>query len=352
MIRFLAFASLLLCAVLAAGCGQSDKQASATDDETLHVGMVFDVGGRGDKSFNDLAYAAMERARREIGIEFELYEPTNPGDQETGLRLLASKPEIDLIVGVGFIFTDIITQVAKQYPDKKFACVDYTVTPGQPIPQNLVALKWREEEGAYLVGALAALTSKTGRIGFVGGMETPLIQRFEKGYRNGALAARPDVRVSVKYAGLTPQAFANPTKGKELALDMYSFDTDVIFHASGSTGLGVFEAARDQKKLAIGVDADQYDAAPGHVLTSMLKSVDAAVFDVIKAVRLKRFEGGKAIVAGVRHAGATTENGVDYVYDERNKALIPDDVRAKVEAFREQLLQGKIDPLKDAASGS
>lgn len=300
----------------------------------MQVGLVFDVGGRGDKSFNDAAYAGLEAAEHELGIRFTTLETSEGADREAQLRQLAAGPA-QLVIGVGFLFTDDIRSLAAEFPDKKFACVDYTVNPGDTLPPNLVALKFKEEEGSYLVGALAALVSKTGKIGFVGGMSIPLIKKFEAGYVAGARAANPRVEVLVKYAGNTGNAFKDPTKGKELALAEYHAGADVIFHASGSTGLGVFEAARALKKLAIGVDSDQHDEAPGFILTSMVKRVDIAVLETIRAVHEGRFEGG------VRTFGLA-DDGVKWVYDDRNKALVPDAVKARVDTLRAQLVRGDI----------
>jgi basic membrane protein A len=216
-----------------------------------------------------------------------------------------------------------------------FACVDYTVTLGESLPPNLVALKFREEEGSFLVGALAAHLSKTGTVGFVGGMEIPLIKKFEAGYRAGVQTVRPDARVLVKYAGTTGGAFKDPTKGKELGLAEYHQGADIIFHASGSTGLGVFEAARELGKLAIGVDSDQHDEAPGHVLTSMIKRVDVAVFDCIREAQAGRWE------SGIQEFGLA-EKGVGWVYDDRNRALIPDPVKAAVDSLERELIARRI----------
>jgi basic membrane protein A len=185
------------------------------------------------------------------------------------------------------------------------------------------------------VGALAALTSRTGKVGFVGGMEIPLIRKFEAGYTAGAKAVNPKCEVIVKYAGTTATAFKDPTKGKELALAEYQAGADVIFHASGSTGLGVFEAARETGKLAIGVDADQYDEAPGHILTSMIKRVDNAVFETVREVKAGQWSGG------VRTLGLA-EQGVSWVYDDRNKALIPDAVKATVDSLQAEIVAGRI----------
>ncbi|MFL5382259.1 MAG: BMP family protein [Longimicrobiaceae bacterium] len=314
-------------------------QAPRAGGRPLTVGVVFDVGGRGDKSFNDGAYLGAERAIRELGADVRFVEPGEGSDREAGLRLLAAQG-MDLVIGVGFIFSDDLTQLAKEYPNVHFAGVDYalgTDAQGNVIapPPNLAALKFREEQGSFLVGAIAAQVSKTHRVGFVGGMDIPLIHKFEAGYKAGVRQVCPDCRVTAQYAGVTPEAFRNPGRGKELALSQYNQGVDVIFHASGSTGLGVFEAARSTGKLAIGVDADQYAEAPGYVLTSMVKGVDEAVFDAVKWVRDRRFRGG-VYWFGLK------ENGVRYVYDEHNRALIPDPVRARVEQLKADIVAGRI----------
>ncbi len=313
--------------------------AVASTAKRVRVGIVFDLGGRGDKSFNDGAYAGGERARAELGADVTFIEPGDGSDREPGLRLLAAEG-MDLVMGVGFIFTDDLNQLAAEYPNTNFGGIDYAVATakdGTPIPppKNLAALKFREEEGSFLVGALAALAGGSRKIGFVGGMDSPLIRKFEAGYTAGVKHVCPECEVIAQYAGVTPLAFRNPSRGKELALAQYQNGVRVIFHAAGSTGLGVFEAARSMKTLAIGVDADQYAEAPGHVLTSMIKGIDAAVFDAIKRAQAGTFTGG---VIGFGLA----EDGVGYVYDGNNKALIPDSVRAHVEALRREIIAGTI----------
>ena len=266
-------------------------------------------------------------------------EPGEGSDRESGLRLLAAEG-MDLVIGVGFIFTDDLTQLAKEYPNTSFAGVDYSVATEKdgtviPPPPNLAALKFREEQGSFLVGALAALVGKSKKVGFVGGMDFPLIQKFEMGYTAGVKKVCPDCEIVSQYAGVTPEAFRNPGKGKELALSQYQQGVNVIFHASGSTGLGVFEAARQTGKLAIGVDADQFKEAPGFVLTSMVKGVDNAVYDAIKRVKEHRFHGG------IDQYGLA-ESGVGSVYDANNEKLIPADVRARLESLKQDIIAGKI----------
>jgi basic membrane protein A len=319
------------------GCGKrADKPASeaASPAGSLKVGLVFDVGGRGDKSFNDAAYAGLLRAQQELGVPFSTLETGEGADREAQMRQLAAGGS-QLVIGVGFLFSDDIYGLAQEFPNVKFACVDYTVKEGQALPPNLTALEFKEQEGSFLVGALAALLTKTGKVGFVGGMEIPLIKKFETGYRAGVKAANPKAEVLVKYAGATGAAFKDPTKGKELGLAEYNQGADIIFHASGSTGLGVFEAAREQGKLAIGVDSDQYAEAPGFLLTSMVKHVETSVFDSIQQLKEGRWKGG------IREFGLK-EDGVGWVYDDHNRALIPDAVKAKVDSFKAEIVAGRI----------
>lgn len=326
-------ASVALLLLVAAGCGSPAKQ-DAAPGAAFPVGLVFDIGGRGDKSFNDAAYAGLDSAQKALGITFTTLETNEGSEREAQLRQLAAS-DAKLVFGVGFLFTDDIKVLAKEFPDQKFACVDYTVTPGDTLPPNLVALKFREEEGSFLVGALAGLLTKTNKVGFVGGMEIPLIRKFQAGYVAGVKAVNPKAQVLVKYAGTTPSAFKDPTKGKELAFAEYHAGADIIFHASGSTGFGVFEAGRELKKLAIGVDSDQYDEAPGVVLTSMVKRVDTAVFEMIREVKAGQW------TPGVREFGVK-DQGVSWVYDERNKALIPDAVKARVDSLQAAIVAGSI----------
>jgi basic membrane protein A and related proteins len=313
-----------------------NKEEPKQKEGSFKVGLVFDVGGRGDKSFNDAAYRGIEKAKNELGIDFEYIEPGPSAEREAALRQFAIRDDIGIVFGIGFIFTDEITKIAQEFPNKKFACVDYTVTDEKLLPENLIALEFREEEGSFLVGSLAGLTTKTNTVGFVGGMDSPLIRKFEKSYTAGVNYINQNCKVLIGYAGVTGEAFKNPGKGKELALGQYNQGADIIYHASGVTGLGVFEAARETKKLAIGVDSDQYDEAPGFILTSMLKIVDVSVFESIKKVKDGTFKGGKVETFGLK------SKGVDYVYNDKNKNLISDNVRTKVEEIRDLIINGKI----------
>jgi basic membrane protein A and related proteins len=296
------------------------------------VGIVLDIGGRGDKSFNDGAYAGGERATRELGVGVRYIEPGDGSDREAGLRLLTAEG-MKLVIGVGFIFTDDLTELAREFPRTAFAGIDYAaaVTP----PPNLAAIRFREEEGSYLVGAIAALAGGSKKIGFVGGMDIPLIHKFEAGYRAGVARVCPECVVIAQYAGATPEAFRDPPRGKDLALSQYHSGVNVVFQAAGATGLGVFEAARETGKLVIGTDADQYAEAPGHVLTSMVKHVDVATYEMIRHARDGTFQGGV-------YSFGLADGGIGYVYDDRNRSLIGGAVHAKVDSLAADIIAGRI----------
>ena len=339
MRKLIIVTSLLLAVHVALLFVRRSASAEGASPSEATIGIVLDVGGRGDKSFNDGAYAGADSATKLLNANIRFIEPGEGADREAGLRLLAAEG-MDLVIGVGFIFTDDLATLAREYPEISFAGIDYALATDSagnviPPPANIAALKFREEEGSYLVGALAALVGNTKKVGFVGGMDIPLIHKFEAGYRAGVKKVCPDCQVIAQYAGVTPDAFKNPGKGKELALSQYQQGVEVIFHASGSTGQGVFEAARATRKLAIGVDSDQNDEAPGHVLTSMVKGVNAVTFDAIQRVRSNAFKGGI-------YSFGLKEGGVGYIYDDRNRSLIPDSVRARVEQLKAEIIAGRI----------
>ncbi len=317
-------------------CGKKEIQTPQKENSLpLKVGLVFDIGGRGDKSFNDAAYKGLETAKSKLGIEFEAIDPGDGADRESSLRKLASRKDIGLIFGVGFIFTDDINNIAKEFPDKKFACIDYSVDPSKSILSNIGAIEFKEEEGSFLVGALAAMITKTNKVGFIGGMESSLIKKFETGYKQGVKYSNPDCQVLSAYVSVTPEGFKNPGKAKEIALSQFSGGADIIYHASGLSGLGLFEAAREKNKLAIGVDMDQQKEAPGFVLSSMVKQVDEAVFLTIKDFKENKFSGG------VKTFGIK-DNGVGFVYDDNNKNLISPEIKGKLDAIRNKLISGEI----------
>ncbi len=295
------------------------------------VGLVFDVGGRGDKSFNDSAYEGIARAERELGVRAELLEPVGSEDREAALRLFAAEG-MDLVIAVGFIFTSDVDAVARAYPGVRFACVDYA-GPAAEMPPNVEGLSFREEEGSFLVGAVAALLSKTHHVGFVGGMTIPLIRKFEAGYGEGVKAACPACVVHSAYVGSTPDAFKDPARGRSLAAFEIAAGADVLFHASGATGHGVFEGAREAGAFAIGVDSDQHDDLPGTVVTSMVKRVDVAVFEAIRETMLGGFRPGMRVFG-------LADRGIDYVHEGPHATGLSPALKEKVAVLRAEVESG------------
>ncbi len=302
-------------------------------EKRVHIGLVFDVGGRGDKSFNDAAYNGLMRAKKELGVETSYLEPTGSEDREAALRLFAARG-FDLVIGVGFIFSSDVEAVARAYPNVHFACIDYAPGKDGP-PSNVAGLVFREEEGSFLVGAAAGLLSQTHHVGFVGGMVTPLIKKFDVGYAAGVKATCPSCTVHSSYAGATPDAFRDPAKGKALAISEIAAGADVLYHASGATGHGVFEAAHDAHVMAIGVDADQYDEMPDTIVTSMIKRMDVTVFEAIRDVAGGQFSGGM-------HVYGLKEGALDYVHDGPHAARISESVKAEIAAWRAKIIAGEI----------
>jgi basic membrane protein A len=328
-------ATLVLAATLATVLLPRRKPAAAAPtgpNAEVRIGLVFDVGGRGDKSFNDAAYTGLLRAERELGVRIEFLEPASSEDREAAMRLFAARG-FDLVLGVGFIFSSDVDRVASDFPRVNFACVDYAPPPSG-APPNVAGLAFREEEGSFLVGAVAGLLSRTHSVGFVGGMRGPLIRKFEVGYEAGVKAACPTCTVHSAYVGTSPDAFKDPAKGKAIAIAEIAADADVLYHAAGASGHGVFEAAHDARRFAIGVDSDQWDEMPDTIVTSMVKRADVAVFDTIVAVTKHRFEGGMHVF-GVR------DGAIDYVHEGPHAALLPPDVVARVEALRTDVASGR-----------
>jgi len=295
----------------------------------IRVGIVYDIGGKDDRSFNAAAWEGVKRARDQMGIKLRDAEPGDPTSIEPSLRAFAEL-KYDLVIGVGFAQSPIIEQVAKDYPNVNFAIVD-----GFVLLPNVSPLLFKEHEGSFLVGMIAASKSTSGKIGFVGGMDIPLIHKFALGYQEGAKYVNPNVQVMENYVGITDGAWNNPSKGKELANNQYGSGCDVIFHAAGNSGMGVFDAAEETKKLAIGVDSNQNGIKPGFVLTSMLKRVDVAVYSIIQDIVEKRFKSGI-------HVYGLDNQGVDFAIDDNNRALIPAEVIEKVKQAREEIIAGKI----------
>ena len=292
--------------------------------------VVFDMGGKFDKSFNEGVWAGVKKFMDETGVEVMEFEVTNETQREQAMRRMVSRGAT-VVLGVGFAQADAIDKVAAENPDVQFAIIDvYWLD--RP---NLRQYRFKEHEGSYLVGVAAALTSKTGKVGFVGGMDIPLIRKFACGYVQGAKEAKAGTVVIQNMTGATPSAWNDPTKGAELAQSQIDRGADVIYHAAGGTGLGVIRAAADAGKLAIGVDSNQNGLAPGSVLTSMLKRVDVAAYQTLKDAMDGNF------TAGVVSLGLA-EGGVDWAQDEHNAALVTDAVRAAVEQAKADIISGAI----------
>jgi basic membrane protein A len=301
---------------------------TAAEAETFKVGLALDKGGKDDKSFNAAAYRGAQEAEKKLGITLKVLEGRDD-NTEPSLRALAEK-KFDLIVAVGFTQGEAVKRVAAAFPQQKFVVVDAEVA-----APNVRSVMFEEHQGAFVVGALAAMKSKTGKVGFIGGMDVDLIRRFQKGYEAGVHYVNKDAEVITNYAGITGEAWNNPPKGKELALAQFAKGADVIFTAAGATGLGAFDAAEEKKRLAIGVDSNQNWVKPGFILTSMLKRVDLAVEKSIEDAKTGKFTGG------VVHAGLDTK-GVDYAMDENNKALVTPEMIAKADRIKADIIAGKI----------
>src|SRR5918998_4337175 len=327
-------ALVCLVALVCSSCATGKNEAD--DPSRVRVGIVFDIGGKDDRSFNAAAYEGVRRAERELGIVLRDVEPGNPTSIEPALRAFAER-KFDLVIGIGFAQAPILEQVAKDFPEVNFAIVD-----GVSQQPNVASLVFREHEGSYLVGMIAARASKTGTLGFVGGMDIPLIHRFRVGYEEGARAVRPQVRVIPNFVGVTDSAWNNPGKGKELALAQIGKGADVIFTAAGNSGLGAFDAVEQYGKkdgraerFVIGVDANQNGVKPGFVLTSMVKRVDNAVYQIVKEVVNRRFSPGL-------HVFGLDKDGVGYSMDEHNKDLVTPDAIEEAEAAKAKIIAGEI----------
>lgn len=297
--------------------------------ETLKVGLVLDKGGKDDKSFNTAAYVGATKAEKDLKIDLKYVEATDTNAIENLHRSFARK-NFDLVIGIGFAQKEAVKKVAAQFPKVKFAIVD-----GEISAPNVRSLLFEEHEGSFLVGALAAMSSKNNSVGFVGGMDIPLIRRFAMGYFAGAKYINPKIATSENYVGVTGEAWNNPPKAKELALSQYAKGADVVFGAAGASNTGVFDAAEDKKKLAIGCDSNQDWIKPGFILTSMLKAVDVAVYETIKETQAGKFSGG------ISHFGLKNQ-GVDYTLDKYNEKLITPDMKKKVEELKKKIIAGEI----------
>jgi basic membrane protein A len=286
--------------------------------------VIFDMGGKFDKSFNEAAYNGAEAWKKESGKPYLEFEISNPTQREQAMRRMAERGA-NPIVGVGFSQGSPMEKVAKEFPKLAFTIIDFVID----LP-NVESVVFREHEGSFLVGMMAAMASKSGKVGFVGGMDVPLIRKFQCGFEQGAKHANPKVEVQANMTGTTPAAWNDPARGSELAKAQFSKGADVIFAAAGGTGIGVYQAAKDAGRLAIGVDSNQNHLQPGTMLTSMVKRVDVAVGASFRKHK-----------PGVTSLGLK-EGGVDYAIDKNNEKLVSAEMKAKVDAAKADIISGKI----------
>ena len=335
---------ILALALIAVGCGggggeQGGGEGGATE---VRPGLVLDVGGLGDQSFNDSAYAGLQRAKKEFDAETEYLESTGPTDYVDNLTQLADAG-YDPVFAVGFLMTDALNEVAPQYPETSFAIVDSA--PAEDV-QNAAGLRFREHEGSYLAGVVAGLMTQESTeytnpddkvVGFLGGQESDLIERFQAGYEAGVESVCPDCEVLVQYAGSTPTAFNDPARGKEISLQQINEGADIIYHASGATGAGLFEAASEKGIFAIGVDADQAKLFPeAPILTSVVKRVDNAVYQTIEDVRNDNFPGGEVVEFGL------DDRGISLAPFGRFDDQVPRSVKDEVDQAQQGIMNGDI----------
>ena len=303
--------------------------ASAATAADISPAVVYDMGGKFDKSFNQGVYDGVERFKKETGIEYREFEVTNETQREQALRRMAQRGA-NPILGVGFAQAGPMETVAKEFPDVKFTLIDGVVD----LP-NVQSVVFKEQEGSFLVGLLAAMASETGVVGFVGGMDIPLIRRFACGYEQGAKHASATIDVVQNMTGTTPSAWNDPGRGSELAKGQFDRGVDVVYAAAGGTGVGVYQAAKDGGKLAIGVDSNQNYLHPGTMLTSMLKRVDVAAYNAYKEAMDGTWEPGFKVLG-------LAEEGVGWALDENNASLISDEMKAAVKQASDDILAGKI----------
>lgn len=295
----------------------------------LKPAVVFDMGGKFDKSFNQSVYQGVETFKAETGIKYREFEVTNPSQREQALRKMAQR-DANPVLAIGFAQATALEKVAKDFPETKFSIIDAVVD----LP-NVQSIVFKEQEGSFLVGLLAAMKSQTKAVSFVGGMDIPLIRRFNCGFAQGAKYAVKDITVISNMTGSTPSAWNDPVKGGELARSQFDRGSDVVFAAAGGTGVGVYQAAKDAGKFAIGVDSNQNHIHPGTMLTSMIKAVDVAAYNTFKGVQDGSWKAGFNVLG-------LAEGGVDWAYDDNNKSLITPDMKAAVDQAKADIIAGKI----------
>jgi len=311
---------------LALSVAVASASAQAAD---LNPAVVFDMGGKFDKSFNQSVYNGMERFKEESGVNYREFEVTNASQREQAIRRFAQR-SANPIISVGFAQAAAVDKVAGEFPDARITLIDMVVD--KPNVQSVV---FNEHEGSFLVGMLAAMKSETGTVSFVGGMDIPLIRKFECGYAQGAQYVNKDINVIRNMTGSTPSAWNDPAKGAELAVSQFDRGSDVVYAAAGGTGVGVYQAAADSGKYAIGVDSNQNYLQPGTMLTSMVKRVDVAAYNSLKAMQDGTWQAGF-------QALGLAQGGVDWALDEHNEALITAEMKSAVEAAKKAIIAGEI----------
>ncbi len=302
--------------------------------------LIFDLGGKFDKSFNEAAFNGAQRWAEETGGTFLEIELQSEAQREQALRRFAESGA-NPVITTGFAFADPVNAVAGDYPDTKFVNIDGWLP---EVPPNVQLIGFQEHQGSYLVGMMAAMASETGTVGFIGGMDIPLIRHFGCGYAQGVKAVNPDATVIANMTGTTPAAWNDPVKGSELTKAQISQGADVVYAAAGGTGVGVLQTAADEDILSIGVDSNQNHLHPGKVLTSMLKRVDVAVYETMKS-------GGDVETGGFTVLGLA-EDGVGYAMDDNNASLVTDEMKAAVEEAREKIISGELEVVAYYANDS
>ena len=303
--------------------------AASAGAEPFRVGLLLDRGGKDDKSFNSAAFMGATEAKQKLGIQLKEIEASDDSVFEPALRSFINK-KYDLVIAIGVNMSEAVKKVAKDNPTAHIAVVDAPVD-----APNVKSLMFQEHEGSYLVGAIAAMKSKTGTIGFIGGMDIPLIRRFQMAYEQGAKSVNPKITVITNYTGVTSEAWNNPTKGKELAITQYGRGADIIFTAAGNTNNGVFDAAEKAGKFAIGCDSNQNWIKPGLMLTSMVKRVDLAVYKAIEEASKGKFTPGIT-----RHG--LKDQGIDWAHDQYNEKLFTKEDLSKIDALKKRIISGNI----------
>lgn len=304
--------------------------ADKEETVSLKPAVVFDMGGKFDKSFNEGVWNGVKKFTEETGIEVMEFEVTNETQREQAMRRMVDKGAT-IVLGVGFAQADAISKVAADNPDVQFSIIDV----GWLDAPNLRQYVFKEHEGSFLVGVAAAKASQTGKVGFVGGQDIGLISRFACGYLGGVKSILPNAEVYENMTGSTPAAWNDPARGAELTRSQIDRGADVVYHAAGGTGVGVIQAAADAGKLAIGVDSNQNGLAPGSVLTSMLKRVDVAAYETFMDAKNNAFTSGVQVLG-------IAEGGVDWALDDNNKSLITADIKSAIEKAKDGILSGDI----------